>query len=504
MYNLHNENSYNPNNIPNITTPSKSEYINNNYSNLNNNSIINNTNNNNINNNIPTPLYNSNIDINKNNFNNNNSLKLNLRHALGYNGTIPKSTIIHPNLKNYLYIAGSVIVIAELNDSNSQEFLRGHDDEITSITLSHSGTLIASGQLGTNADLIIWAFEERKILHKLAEHDFRIDLIKFSQDDKLLYSSGNLEDKKAIVWDTSTGYLVATCSTCPLKTVAMDWGYKVRDNRNMPTDSYQFATCGNTEVYLWELNPFKGVIHHNEIHTGNFKREYISLAFSLNEQKFLYAGSSSGDIICFLIKTKMVVFSKIICARGVTCIIPLNVEQIVVGGGDGSLSLCFIKEPLIDILMSVKLFGSVYSISPSNDGVQLLASTDKGFIYRVRSIDLSYILLNENHTKGIINMFSNQFLGGNNFYDYKNNITYGSEYNNYNNSSLVNSNVVGTTSFDGTIRLWDITDYSVIFRLYLNSNLTPTCITFTDECLYSGWNDGKIRSYQIKNSKGKI
>ena len=262
MYNLFNQNNYNNLHLnPNLYNNNEEDFIINNPTNNNNynldiNNRINNNNTNNYNkNNLDysnTPIHNN------NNLNTNKSLlKLHLRHALGYNGTIPKSTIIHPNLKNYLYIAGSVIVLAELNDANSQEFLRGHDDEITSMTLSHSGSLIASGQLGINSDLIIWGFEERKIIFKLAEHDFRIDLIKFSQDDKLLYSSGNLEDKKAIVWDTSTGYIVATCSTCPLKTVAMDWGFKVRDNRNMPTDSYQFATCGDTEVYLWELNPRK-------------------------------------------------------------------------------------------------------------------------------------------------------------------------------------------------------------------------------------------------------
>ena len=474
----------------NVISPmsSNNQYV----SNVKNNNQLHNNNNCNYN----TNYVNNNI--------NNNNIKLKLHHALGYNGTIPRSTIIHPNLKNYLYIAGSVVVIAELNDANYQEFLRGHDDEITSIAVSNSGNLIASGQLGSNSDLIVWDFKNRSILYRLAEHDFRIDLVKFSQDDKLLYSSGNIDDKKAIIWDTSNGYIVATCSTCPLKSIAMDWGYKVRDNRNIPTDSYQFATCGNSEIYLWELDPFKGLIHHNKIETGNFKRDYISLSFSLNEEKFLYAGSSSGDIVCFLVKTKMIVFSKIICAKGVTCIVPLSVDQIVVGGGDGSLSLCYIKEPLIDILINIELFGSVYSISPSHDAVQLLASTDKGFIYRIRSVDLSYILLNENHTKGIINMYSNQTLEMNNYYDYQSNLSYGKEYNNLTLNNMINSNVVGTTSYDGTIRLWDTNDYSVIFRMYLNQNLTPTCISYSDECLFSGWNDGKIRTYQINNSKGII
>jgi cilia- and flagella-associated protein 52 len=427
------------------------------------------------------------------------TINFQLFHALGYNGTIKNSTIIHPNLKNYLYIAGSVIVIAELNDASTQEFLNGHDDEVTCLTINNDGSLIASGQKGVNSDLIIWDFEMRKIKFKLSEHDFRIDIVKFSQDNKLLYSSGNYEDKKLIIWDVSSGYIVSNCNLFPIRTISMSWGYKVRDNRNNLTDIYQFANCGENKIVIWELDPYKGEIDFKEIQTGNFSREYISVAFSLNEEKFLYAGTNSGDIVCFLVKTKMIVFSKIICALGITSIIPLTPEQIIIGGGDGTLSLCYINEPLCDILSSTKLFGKVYSISPTQDGVQLLASTDKGFIYRLRALDLSMILLNENHTKEVISMtteFNNTF---NQPYDYLNNkLNTESNQGTYFKSKLK----IGTTSGDGTIRLWDLSDYSVYFRLYLNSNIQPTCISFTQDCLYSGWNDGKLRTYQISNSKG--
>ena len=78
---------------------------------------------------------------------NNNSLnkyELLLDHAMGYNGSTPKSTLLHPNLKNYIYIAGSVIIIAELNDPDYQRFLRGHDEEVTCVALSNNGQLLAS------------------------------------------------------------------------------------------------------------------------------------------------------------------------------------------------------------------------------------------------------------------------------------------------------------------------------------------------------------------------
>lgn len=452
----------------------------------------------------------NNIGVNQNqkvnNYNTSNyKLSLRLEHAMGYNGTVPNSTIIHPNLKNYIYIAGSVIVVAEMNDASKQLFLRGHDDEVTSIALSHNGDILASGQKGNNSDIIVWDFNSGKIMYKLSEHDFRIEILKFSQDDKLLFSSGNTEDKKQFIWDVSTGYIVSNCPTYPTKTVAMAWGYKIRDNRGSLTDLYQFATCGGFTVSLWALDPYKGIMEYEQIQTGNFSREYISLAFSINEQKFLYAGTSSGDVVCFLVKNKLIVFSKIICARGITSIIPLSKNQIVIGGGDGTLTLTYVDEPKCEILANVQLFGAIYSLSPSEDGVQLLAATDKGFIYRVRAADLTYILLNENHTDGVIKMDQIHIhdLKYNNYNYSNNNPEYRKQFLNQQITSL-NETRFGTTSLDGTIRLWDLSDYSVYFRLFLNPNLTPTCLYFTDECLFSGWSDGKLRNHQISNSKGKI
>lgn len=423
-------------------------------------------------------------------------LSLTLEHALGYNGTIPHSTIIHPNLKNYIYIAGSVIVIAEMNDANIQEFLRGHDDEITSLALSNKGNLIASGQKGDNSDLIIWDFESRRILYQLYEHDYRIDILKFSQDDKLLYSSGNIDDKKLIIWDTSNAYIISNSICFPEKVKAMAWGYKIRDDRNKETSLYQFSTCGGNMIYLWSLDAYKGQLENTSLQTGNFTREYISLSYSINDQKYLYAGTTSGDIVCFLIKNRMIVFNKIICAKGITSIIPITSNQIIIGGGNGSLNLCYIEEPSIEVLTSIKLFGGIYSIAPSDDGVQLIASTDKGFIYRIRSSDLSNILLNENHTSGIIScskIIMNKYMT----HDFVMSQTYDKSSNHTDNDC---NTYFGTTSFDGTIRLWDLSSYSVYFRLFLSHSLVPNCIYFTEDVLYSGWNDGKMRAYDIRPS----
>ena len=397
-----------------------------------------------------------------------------LEHGMGYNGLLPNSLLLHPNLVEYVYIAGGVIIIAEMNDPNKQKLLRGHDDVVTCIALSHNGKLLASGQRGENSDIFVWDYDSGNILYTLSEHDYEVSCLAFSNDDRLLFSCGNIQDKRSFIWDMKTGNIVLNLTPMfPMPTIFAVWGGFFKDERGNPTRNYQYATCGDKKVCLWNVDPYNGTEEKSEIQTGNFIRNYICLAFSLNEEKYLYAGTTSGDIVCILVKNQTIVFKKIICAEGVTAIVPLTKNEIVVGGGDGSLVLLYIDEPKCEELARINLYGSIYSLSCSQDGIQLLASTDKGFIYRIRAADLSNIILNENHTDAIIDFFS-----------------LNDEYYRF-----------GTCSLDGTIRIWNLDDYSVSTRIKINQSIIPQCLKFNEDMIVSGWNDGNIRCYRTNKEE---
>ena len=275
-----------------------------------------------------------------------NQFQIQLEHGMGYNGLTKNSLILHPNLIDYIYIAGGVIVIAEMNDPNKQKLLRGHDDVVTCISLSHNGELLASGQKGKNSDIFVWNYKTGNVIYTLSEHDYEVSCLAFSTDDRLLFSCGNIQDKRSFIWDMKTGNIVLNLTPMfPLPTVFATWGGFVRDIRGNKTKFYQYATCGDNQICLWNVDPYKGTQEKGEVQTGNFVRNYICMAFSLNDEKYLYAGTTSGDIVCILVKNRTIVFNKIICAQGVTAIVPLTKNEIIVGGGDGSLVLLYIDEP---------------------------------------------------------------------------------------------------------------------------------------------------------------
>lgn len=76
--------------------------------------------------------------------------------------------------------------------------------------------------------MIVWSFQERKMLYRLSEHDHCVAVVAFSHDDRLLCTGGDSEDQKMLVWDMSNGCIVAFVQRHPIPTSVVSWGGFVR------------------------------------------------------------------------------------------------------------------------------------------------------------------------------------------------------------------------------------------------------------------------------------
>ena len=73
------------------------------------------------------------------------SLRLQLtRHLCGL-GKVKEGLILHPDNEHIIFPLGTTIVVRHII-SRTQEFLRGHDNEVSVIVVSNTGKYIASGQ----------------------------------------------------------------------------------------------------------------------------------------------------------------------------------------------------------------------------------------------------------------------------------------------------------------------------------------------------------------------
>lgn len=124
-----------------------------------------------------------------------------------YTGKVIDGLILHPDNEHIMFPLGTTIVIRNII-TRTQQFLRGHDNDISVLRVSNSGKYVASGQvthMGFQAEIIIWDFESLQILHRLKLHKVLIQSLSFSHNEQYLASVGGRDDGTLVVWDVETG-----------------------------------------------------------------------------------------------------------------------------------------------------------------------------------------------------------------------------------------------------------------------------------------------------------
>lgn len=298
------------------------------------------------------------------------STSIEFEHSIG-NSIVPDGLCYHPNGENYVYCAGSSVVIGHLSNPQSQEFLRGHDGRVTCIALSPSGRYLASGQEGDNSDIFVWDFATRKKVFSFEEHDFKVERVAFSDDERLLASIGSSDDGNLFFWDLSNGAIVASAAHIPKDTKCIAHGGFVRDIKRRDTQRYLMCSGGAQGLVLWDLDPYSGDLVSTKIvgdARATISRDITAMVFSY-DREYLFAATFSGDFLVVSMKSQKIVRAVPATRMGLCSIYALR-DAIVIGGGDGSL---IVFDPLdLTEMRRVNPDGTaVRAISPSPDRLEV-------------------------------------------------------------------------------------------------------------------------------------
>ncbi|EQC29262.1 hypothetical protein SDRG_12930 [Saprolegnia diclina VS20] len=402
------------------------------------------------------------------------SVVMELEHAIGFSG-IPAGLHFHPNGAEYVYPAGGCIVIASLSDPHNQVFLRGHDGNISALAMSPTGGLLASGQYGSNSDVLVWDYAARRLLHRFSEHDFGINGVAFSHDERLLCTVGAERDGRIFIWDLETGNIVTTQQKLQMNVLAVTWGGFHRDVKRRDTTSYLFATGGARMLTFWVLNPASGELAPAKVEFGApVVRDYTCVQFT-PDRETLVAGTTSGDFAVVNVKTRRFLHSISACTCGVSSIVALD-AGVLVGGGNGDV--LYFNHDYVDSA-KVALVGPVSGLSLAASTVgrptlELLAGTQHGNMYHVKftaaSGQLTSALLCENHFRGVLAV-----------------------------AFATESDRFATLASDCTVRIWDASDYSVVVAASVHDAGMPHCLAYSLDILLTGWSDGCIRCHGSDN-----
>ena len=145
-----------------------------------------------------------------------------------------------PNLialdeRTIVYSASTLVVLHDI-EANTQKYFRGHDGQVSTLAISGSGRLLASGQSGSKPYFLLWSAEDGKPrtwtyqkddsrLHRMRLGPVvplgapSVLAIAFSPDEKFVAAVGADGEHMMGIWSVATGELVieksATRSTPP-------------------------------------------------------------------------------------------------------------------------------------------------------------------------------------------------------------------------------------------------------------------------------------------------
>lgn len=110
---------------------------------------------------------------------------------------------VHPDQEHLIFAIGNKISVLNIK-TNKQVFLSGHTHNISTLEVSPSGRLVASGQInhmGFRAHLIVWDWQKKCEILRHELHKVRVQDLCFSSDEEHIISLGGKDCGMIIVWN---------------------------------------------------------------------------------------------------------------------------------------------------------------------------------------------------------------------------------------------------------------------------------------------------------------
>jgi cilia- and flagella-associated protein 52 len=252
----------------------------------------------------------------------------------------------------------------------------------------------------------------------------------------------------------------------------------ILDIKRRPTHRYVFASVGKGLLSFWTMDPYAGELVSSRVGTGMQTREFTCLEFSADESR-LFAGSTSGDFLVVDVRNLVAVSSVSVCSGGLhSLLVNSNGERVIVGGGDGTVTEHVEHDGEWMSTKRAQFTGAVTSLSASAEGTEIIVGVSQGVVHRMRVTDFESILLSESHAGAVNSVCFPRGV----------------------------SDRFATSSTDGTLRTWDMSEYATAMtsqrpQSHADVRVWPTCIAHISECVVSGWSDGKIHGFDVESGE---
>jgi len=404
---------------------------------------------------------------------------LQLEHMIGFSGDFRRPVVMSPSNENlFVRSLGNLVAIENLLDPHDQKLMRGHDMPVSAIAYSPSGSLIASGQIGTKsfkgfgAPIFIWNAESARRYRLLKGLTNKVNLIEFSTDERFVAGCG--EDCLFYIWDLSSEEIVYAQKLAFPASVLM-W---VEHHKVQQYFTYELVIgIGNTlnkAILTYEASRTQWVmkmIPYAMPPSGGMLRNFNCIDLSY-DMTFVFIGTTGGEMMAFRRDTNVFRACIPICSNGLQSLAALPGGDVLIGGGDGTVKRVRGNDLAWHKHSESSLDSGVRSISLSANRSEVVISCVSGSVYRCLPDDLQFGLVCVGHTNAVSC------------------ISFPSP------GSGSSGSVFATGTVSGEIRVWDITDYACT-SVFKNPKLGAVlCVCMVNnDLVVSGWQDGSIRCY---------
>lgn len=373
-----------------------------------------------------------------------------------------------------------------------------HDDPISTFVVGSK--YIASAQIGSTksklpiARIIVWDVKNMKPLYMFDKHLHSVTSLSFSHDEKFLASAG---ENMVCIWDLETG-AYASGYNLPATPSFVTWGPKLTEfNQRRP--KYKLV-CGSEQGiklldYSFEVMTMQFALSGVDVvmagrQSGGFTRTYHCATLT-EDGVFAFVGTKTGEIIVINVPNAVIRTSIQVAVGGVLSLSMFG-DRIYIGGGglifffspfyqfklkkcqiiekktDGKLTVLQGNDKVWNVIGSTQLEGAATTVCiDGKEGKSLLCGTDKGRMYFLNPQTLKIERFTSSHTDS-------------------------AEYVSFNKKD---SEHFVTASKDGSLIVWNLSDYSMEFKFKENNAKATCCLFLNDNKVLSGWDDGFIRFF---------
>jgi len=398
-----------------------------------------------------------------------------LVHIMGLNSSINNCVQAHPAMTETIsYAVGGMVVTEDLQERNNQIFFRHGTNQISSFRISNSGKLLAVGFTTSNLDkklpasVIIWDYENKKVLYELSGIFKAVKSIEFSPDDRFVSALGI--DNSIFIWESTTGnrcyHRIFEYNTNMIKWVRMVY----EEGSKHPNYSIILSNVNTIFHYFFhfELKSMQYSMQCNKfsLPSSGLVRTFVCSVYDYNT-KSLLVGTTGGEICIFSIDKHIFKGTFNAVKNGVNNILILNDSSIVIGGGDGKVKKMNFDGEKYLLSYEIELKHSITSLSLGADRKEIITSNSVGEIYRVLAHDLSFSLHNENHYTSV------------------NQCCYGFE-----------NEYFFSVEDAGNLTQWDLNNYVVLAKVPGNGR--DKCVSVKvgeDGTVFAGYSNGMLKNY---------